>query len=108
MKFVFDRDHFWNPRCFGKIAGEKTHYIETKRVTYRIVVAYERSQRWIAVLVMVMLHMLEELLIWSQWMSFKYCLVIIVQEHEGVQVKYSIHTVHHSETSCCMNGWGKL
>ena len=32
-EIVFDRDHFWTPRRFRKIAGEKTHYIETKRVT---------------------------------------------------------------------------
>ena len=98
--------YFWNPRRFRKI--EKTHYTETKRVTYRIVVVYERSQCWIGVLVMVVLHnMLEEPLIW--WIIVHCVLIIIiVQEHECVQVKYSIHTVHHSETSGCMNGWGKL
>ena len=99
---------FWTPRCFRKIAGEKTHYIANKGVTYRIVVAYEKSQHWKGVLITVVLHnMLEELLIW--WIIVHCILIIIiVQEHECVQVKYSIHTEHHSETSCCMNGWGEL
>ena len=108
MKIVFDRDHFWTPRHFRKIAGEKTHYIENKTVTNRIVVAYERSQCWIGVLVMVLLHnILEEPLIWG---IIIHCIliIIIVQEHECVQVKYCIDTEHYSETSCCMNGWGKL
>ena len=108
VKIVFDRDYFWTPRHFRKIAGEKTHYIENKRVTYRIVVAYERSQCWIGVLVMVLLHnILEEPLIW--WIIIHCILIIIIeQEHECVQGKYCIDTEHYSETSCCMNGWGKL